>query len=338
MTSSSPARLLAAPARLSISHGLRTILLATTALFAASWLFASTSVSKTALLGMLPFASVLGIVALGQTLVIQQGGIDLSVPGAVSIVVVMCTHLPAGHDSRLLGAVLLALGVAVLAGLVNGIMIGWLQLNAIVATLGSNALLYSGVFAVSGGTPRFTTNRLAQIADGLTWGIPNAVFFTVAATAITSVAVKRSVAGRRYEAVGANPTAAMTSGLRSTRHRVSAYIWAQVLYWLGAVLLAGIITQPTAFQGDAYLLPSVAAVVLGGTSLLGGRGNLVASVVAALFLSQLEQFVLALGVNFAVRTLVEAAALAIGVALYTLDWTAIRRWLSNRTSRTTTAS
>ena len=96
------------------------------------------------------------------------------------------------------------------------------------------------------------------------------------------------------------------------------------------MLLAGIVKQPTAFQGDAYLLPSVAAVVLGGTSLLGGRGNLVATAVAALFLSQLEQFVLALGVTFAVRTLVEAAALAVGVALYTLDWRAIGRRLAQR--------
>ena len=94
-----------------------------------------------------------------------------------------------------------------------------------------------------------------------------------------------------------------------TRHRAGAYVWAQLLYWLAGVLLAGIIAQPTAFQGDAYLLPSVAAVVLGGTSLLGGRGYLVATAVAALFLSQLEQFVLALGVSFAVRTLVQAAAL-----------------------------
>ena len=110
-----------------------------------------------------------------------------------------------------------------------------------------------------------------------------------------------------------------------TRHRAGAYVWAQLLYWLAGVLLAGIIAQPTAFQGDAYLLPSVAAVVLGGTSLLGGRGYLVATAVAALFLSQLEQFVLALGVSFAIRTLVEAAALAVGVALYSLDWRAVRR-------------
>jgi ribose transport system permease protein len=322
--------------RRALSRGLITVLVACGGLFIASAVFAPTSVSKGALLGMLPFASVLGIVALGQTLVIQQGGIDLSVQGALSLGIVICTHVPAGRDSKLLGAVLIALAVAIAAGLVNGFLIGFLRLNPIVATLGTNALLYSAVLAVSGGTPRFTTDRLAHIAGGLSFGIPNSVYFAVVATIFTTVAVKSSVAGRRFEAVGANPLAALTSGLRTTRHRVGAYVWAQVLYWMGAVLFAGIVTQPTAFQGNGYLLPSVAAVVLGGTSLLGGRGNLVATVVAALFLSQLEQFVLALGVTFAVRTLVQAAALAIGVALYTVDWKGIRRRFARTSSRAAT--
>jgi hypothetical protein len=78
-------------------------------------------------------------------------------------------------------------------------------------------------------------------------------------------------------------------------------VWAQLLYCLAAVLHAGIVNQPTAYEGNNYLLPTVAAVVLGGTSLLGGRGNLVATAVAALFLSQLDQFVLALGVTYATR-------------------------------------
>ena len=111
------------------------------------------------------------------------------------------------------------------------------------------------------------------------------------------------------------------------RHRTGAYVWAQILYCLAAVLHAGIVNQPTAYEGDNYLLPSVAAVVLGGTSLLGGRGNLVATAVAALFLSQLDQFVLALGVTYATRTLVQAAALAVGVALYTVNWRALGRRL-----------
>ena len=77
-------------------------------------------------------------------------------------------------------------------------------------------------------------------------------------------------------------------------------------------------------MGETYLLTSVAVVVLGGTSLLGGRGLPAATVVAALFLSQLDQFVLALGVSFAVRTLIQAAALAIGVAIYTVNWPLVR--------------
>jgi ribose transport system permease protein len=181
---------------------------------------------------------------------------------------------------------------------------------------------------VSGGTPRQTTDLLASIADGDVLGIPNAVYFAVFTVAVTTVAVKRTVAGRRFEAVGANGAAAWTTGLFVTRHRAGGYVWAQVLYWLGGLLLAGIINKPTAYQGDSYLLASVAAVVLGGTSLLGGRGDLVATALAALFLTQLDQFVLALGVTFAVQTLTQAAALAIGVALYTIDWSGLRRRLS----------
>ena len=99
------------------------------------------------------------------------------------------------------------------------------------------------------------------------------------------------------------------------------------------MLHAGIVNQPTAYEGNNYLLPTVAAVVLGGTSLLGGRGNLVATAIAALFLSQLDQFVLALGVTYATRTLVQAAALAVGVALYTVNWGAARATPVRRVAR-----
>ena len=316
-----------APGRIATSRGLWTMVVALVFLALAGVLFASTSMSKGALQGMLPFASVLAIVALGQTLVIQQGGFDLSVPGAVSIGVVISTHYPEGDNAKLLPAVLMALGVAIAAGLVNGTLIGRLRLNPIVATLGTNALLYAGVLGISAGSPRRTTNLLASIAGGVSAGIPNAVFFALGAVVITTIAVKSTVVGRRFEAVGANPRAGRASGLKVNRHGVAAYVWAQILYWLGAVLLAGIIVQPTAFQGDAYLLPSVAAVVLGGTSLLGGKGNLVATGLAALFLTQLQQFVLALGVNFAIQTLVQAAALALGVGLYTVDWAAVNQRL-----------
>jgi ribose transport system permease protein len=333
MTPAAPVRtVLARGARLTFSRGLVTVTTALVLLLIASQLFASTSVSKGALLGMLPFAAVLAIVALGQTLVVMQGGIDLSIAGSVSLVIVIVTHEAYGDDSRVLPAALAALVAAILAGLLNGFLIGRLGLNAIVATLGTNALLYAAVLGVSGGTPRQTTDLLASIADGDTVGIPNAVYFAVVAVAVTTVAVKRTVVGRRFEAVGANGAAAWATGLMVHRHRGGGYVWAQVLYWLGGVLLAGIINKPTAYQGDSYLLASVAAVVLGGTSLLGGRGDLVATALAALFLTQLNQFVLALGVTTAVQTLTQAAALAIGVALYSIDWSGLRHRLSRTPS------
>jgi ribose transport system permease protein len=305
-----------------------TITTAAVALFVASALIAPTSIDRSALLGMLPFAAVLAIVGLGQTLVVQQGGIDLSVPGAVSLSVVITTHRPAGDDGRLLEALFFGLGVAIAFGVLNGALVGWRRLNPIVATLGTSALMYACVLGISGGSPRRTTRALRQVVGDVSFGIPHSVYIAVAVVAVVTVAMKMTVGGRRFEAIGANPVAASATGLPVVWYRGGAYVGAQIHYWLGGVLLSGIIAQPTAFQGDAYLLPSVAAVVLGGTSLLGGRGFLVPTAIAALFLSQLEQFVLALGVSFAIRTLVEAAALTIGVALYTLDWSGVRRRLS----------
>ncbi|MCU1536230.1 MAG: transporter permease [Humibacillus sp.] len=309
----------------SVSRGLATMLLALLLLVVAGFLFAPSSVSSGAVRGMLPFAAVLAIVALGQTLVVMQGGIDLSVAGSISLVIVLVTHQAYGDDAKVLPVALLALGVAVLTGLGNGFIIGRLGLNPIVATLGTNALLYAAVLAVSGGTPRETTPLLARVAGGSTLGVPHAVVAAVLATALTTVLVKKTANGRRFEAVGANGRAAWASGLRVAGFRASGYVFAQVHYWLGGLLLAGILNKPTAYQGDSYLLASVAAVVLGGTALLGGRGNLVASAVAALFLIQLDQFVLALGFDYAGKTLVQSAAFAIGVALYAINWSRLRR-------------
>jgi len=306
------------------SRGLVTVVIALVALAALGYLTAPSSMSRGAVLGMLPFAAVLAIAALGQTLVVMQGGIDLSIAGTISLVIVIITHEAYGDNGKVLPAALTALAAAVVAGLLNGYLIGRLGLNAIVATLGTNALLYAGVLGVSGGTPRQTTDLMAKVAGGTTAGIPNAVYFAVAATAVTTVLVKRTVTGRRFEATGANRFTAWTTGLKIDRYWGGAYVAAALLYWLAGALLAGIVNKPTAYEGDTYILASVAAVVLGGTSLLGGRGNLVASALAALFLTQLQQYVLALGVTFAVQTLVQAAALTIGVALYTVNWKRLR--------------
>ncbi|MCB1377462.1 MAG: ABC transporter permease [Alphaproteobacteria bacterium] len=298
-----------------------TVVVSTLALLLVCLVFAPSSLSGGALSGSLPFAAIIAIVGLGQLLVVQQGGFDLSLPGAVSLAVVVSTHHPHQDNALLYQAVLIALAFALSAGVLNGLLVSIFRLNAIIATIGTNALLYGAVFAVSGGVPSITTTLLAEIAGGETFGLPNAVFFALAATIIVSFMLKKTVVGRRFEAIGANPLAGRAAGLRVRFHQMMAYVYAQLLYCLAGILIAGITREPTAFQGDSLLLPSVAVVVLGGTSLLGGRGFPISTVIAAFFLNQLSQFALAVGVPFSAQTIIQALALGLGIGVYSIRWT-----------------
>ena len=313
--------LLQSLAALPLARSFVTVLASTLVLIIICMLFAPSSMSWGALQGSLPFAAIIAIVGLGQLLVVQQGGFDLSLPGAVSLAVVISTHYPQQDNGLLYQAVLLSLCFALVAGLLNGLLVSIFRLNAIIATIGVNALLYGAVFAVSGGTPSITTELLANIAGGETLGIPNSIYFALAALLVVSFVLKKTVVGRRFEAIGANPLAARAAGLRVQLHQFLAYVYAQLLYCTAGILIAGITREPTAFQGDSLLLPSVAVVVLGGTSLLGGRGFPVSTVIAAFFLNQLSQFALAVGVPYSAQTIIQALALGFGIGVYSLRWT-----------------
>lgn len=314
----------ARPARFQISKELLTISIATLLLLLLCIAFAPSSLAYGALLGSLPFAAILAIVGLGQMLVVQQGGFDLSVPGGVSLAVVIASHVPAGNDADLWYAIVLAFFWCTVAGVVNGIMVGFIRLNAIVATIGMNALLYGGVFYVSGGVPRITTDLMARIADGTLFGIGHSIYFAIFILIIVAFVMKRTIWGRRFEAVGANPRAAVAIGLPVRLYEMMAYVFAQMHYCIAGLLIAGVTTQPTAFQGDSLLLPSVAVVVLGGTSLLGGRGFPLATVIAAFFLNQLAQFALSIGLPYSAQTIIQALALGFGIAIFSLRWTNLK--------------
>jgi ribose transport system permease protein len=150
----------------------------------------------------------------------------------------------------------------------------------------------------------------------------------IVATALVAFVVKKTVAGRRFEGVGASSGGARAAGLIVSRYKTLAYVAAALLYCLAGILLGGVVSTPSAFQGDSYLLPSVAAVVLGGTSLLGGRGSVAASAVAALFLTQLDQVLLTSGASSAVQSLVQAGALVVGIAVYSVPWGRLRERLA----------
>ena len=315
------------------------IVFATVFLVMADAIFEPSALRTSALAYVWPFSAVLIIAALGQTLIIQQRGIDLSIPGYISLTAIVVTHMPNGNSSKLFESIVLIFVINILAGLFSGLMVTKVGMSSIVQTLGMNAILYGINIAISHGTPTQTTAALQNFTSRSFHTIPVTFFMALLITAVVGFVMKKTVVGRRFEASGASDVASVAAGLRADRFQIAAYVGASILYTIAGILLAGIISQPDTFSGDAYLLSSVAAVVLGGTSLLGGTGSAVATAVGAFFLIMLQQFILATGASAAVQDVVEASALAVGVGIYgfrsqsAMVVGALRQHMNSRASR-----
>jgi ribose transport system permease protein len=304
---------------------------ATALLFAISPLVAGGSDATSALRSTLPFAAILAIVGVGQTLVIQQRGLDLSVPGVISLAAILVTKLPGGSDSGLLIAILIVVGVSALAGLVSGLAVTRLGITPLVATLGVNALLLGTILRITGGTAAASAPpALASFAFGRVLGVSYLMLIALALVAIVAFVVRRTVTGRRFVAIGTSAPAARAAGMPVRRYQATTYAIAAVCYGMAGVLVAGFLQTPGLSAGDTYLLPSIAAVVLGGTSLAGGGGSVLATAVGALFLTQLQQVVFGAGAPASVQLLIQSIAIGLGMALRSVPWA---RWLGRLTQR-----
>lgn len=288
----------------------------TAALFVASAVLVPGTTGSSALQSMLPFAAVLAVAGAGQTLVVQQGGIDLSSAGTISLTCVLVVEVSGGADGRLLLGVLVALVAAAVTGLLNGLLVTRLGVTPFVATLAMNALLTGTVLAISGGNMSSSAPpALESLAAGRFLGLQLVIWFPVVLLGVLALVLRRTVVGRRLEVVGAGPAAARAMGLPVRRLEVLAYVGASLLYCLAGIALAGFLGRPGVFQGDPYLLSTIAVVAIGGTALGGGRGSVVATAVGAVFLTQLSQVVLASGLPSSVQNLIQGAVIVAGIGL-----------------------
>ena len=310
------------------------IWVATALLFAVSPLLASGSVSQSALLSTLPFAAILAIAAIGQTLVVQQRGFDLSVGGVITLTTIIVTRFPNGNESRLWGALGLVVLACVASGLVSGLAITWLGVTPLVATLGVNALLTGVVLQItSGASTSSAPPGLADFAIAKVWGIPSTAIVAVVAIVTVALVVRTTVVGRRFVFAGASPAAARAAGIRVKRVELSTYVLASLTYGGAGILVAGFLRTPGIGAGNDYLLPTIAAVVLGGTSLAGGMGSVVATAVGALFLTQLGAVVLGMGAAPAVQLVIQGSIIALGMAVRNVPWRRVRASLPSRVPR-----
>jgi len=232
------------------------------------------------LLQQLQVGAFLGIVAAGLMVVILLGHIDLSVPWTLTAAAMMATAvggpwaIPAG------------LGIGLAVGVVNGIGVAYLRVPSMIFTLGVNAVMRGLMVAHTGGFAPQTaaTEWMQYLAVGRIAGIPVAVLVWAGVSMLIVVLLTRTAFGRSIYAIGNRERAAYLSGIDTNRVILAAFAVSGLAAGLAGVLLAGYSTKAYQGMGDAYLLPAIAAVVIGGTHILGGRGRYLGTLVGVILI------------------------------------------------------
>jgi ribose transport system permease protein len=261
-------------------------------------------------------AAFIGIVALGQTFVIIGGGIDLSVPWVLNSAAVMMTLAAGGQDQPLLWVVPLILAAGALVGAVNGLGVAWFGVPPIIMTLAVNVILQGGILVYTGGAPTATAPPAVQfLAVGRIAGIPVVLFIWVALAAVATVLLSKTAFGRQLYAVGTSPTVAEFSGVPTFRTAVLAYTLSGFTAALAGMLLTGYTAQAYLGMGDPYLFTSIAAVAIGGASILGGSGHYIGTIAGAFVLTILTGLLPALNLSNGALLIVYGVVILVTVSL-----------------------
>jgi ribose transport system permease protein len=280
-------------------------------------IFLPRSIQPSAVLSILPFAAFLAIAAMGQAIVIMARGIDLSVPAIVTLSSTVLLGVSSGSDDRVLIGIVAALAAAVAVGLVNGLLVALIRLNALIVTLATGAIVAGITLSYRQGLPAEATvpRALARFGEERLLGLNHTIWVAIAITLVITFVLRKTVLGRNFEAVGANPAAAHASGLEIVRYQCGAFVVAALLYGIMGILISAFIRNPTLEVGNPYLLAPIAAAVLGATSIKGGIGSMVAVLGAALFLTQLGQMLKLMGLATSYQMIIQGIAIALGMWL-----------------------
>ena len=228
-------------------------------------------------------SALIGIVALGQTLVVITGGIDLSVAWMMTIGAYMVSNLVNSSNANLVWGIPLMLVVTFGLGAINGFCISCLRVPAIVMTLGMNIILQGALVALTQGSPgQSAPPLLLTLGQKNLLGIPYLVIIWIIMTVVVMLALFKMKYGRKLFAIGNNATVAKYSGIRVDNTIILSYAISGMTAGIAGALLAGKVGSCYLAMGDTYQFQSIAAVAIGGTSMLGGKGNYLGTVAGSL--------------------------------------------------------
>ena len=238
---------------------------------------------------VLVLSSFLAVLALGQGCVILTGGLDLSLPWVIALSGILVSSLSAGSNEALLFAVPLALAAGCVVGLLNGAGIVFLGLSPFVMTLAMNGILQGIALLYANGTPDgFAAPALRQFMSAKVMGVTPVVLFMVVFVVFAILLTTKTAFGRRIYAIGNSERAAVLSGINVKSTILWVYVLSGFCGALVGILLSGLAGQASLGMGDDYLLPSIAAVVIGGTLITGGRGTYAGMLGGVLLLTSLQ--------------------------------------------------
>jgi ribose/xylose/arabinose/galactoside ABC-type transport system permease subunit len=269
------------------------------------------------LLNILRQAAALGIIGVGQAIVMIGGGFDLSVTAVMQLTTVMMAELSLGRDDRLWPAAVACLALGLLIGWINGWITTRRLAPSFMVTLATAVAVTGARLLYTGGTPSgLLPDGIRPLSQGEVLGIPVAVLLCFGLTAIGSIILRRTVFGRELYALGSNREAARLSGVRVQRVGTLTFVISGVLAAFAGLVLAAYVGYADPWLGGGYDLDSIAAAAIGGVSLAGGRGGLWGTLAGVLLIRMLMNFVLVVHLPVEFQYVVRGSALILAVALY----------------------
>ncbi|MEV1018206.1 ABC transporter permease [Micromonospora sp. NPDC049801] len=287
-------------------------------------------------LAILQLASVVGVVTVGMTFVIIGGGIDLSVGAIVALAGVWCTTV-ATQSYGAGGMIFTALVVGICVGLVNGVLISYGRLVPFIATLAMLVAARGLAASISNKQTQVSSSTfINDIAARKVIGIPILVYILGAVVLAGWVLLNRTTFGRRTIAVGGNPEAARLAGINVRRHTMLLYALSGLCCGIAAIMLTSQATSAQAAMANLYELDAIAAAIIGGTLLSGGRGTIVGSLLGVIIFATITNLFAINGLSIEAQNMVKGGIIVAAVLIQQFKFKSVTRLLARNRVTTTT--
>lgn len=289
-------------------------------IFLAMGIVSPRSINNNAISSILAFTTMLAFAAAGQTIVVIAGGdgIDLSVGAVMSLGAVLAAETMNAKPEMILPALLVCIVAGIIVGLVNAFGIVKIGLPPLIMTLCVSSIVTRIQFIITKGTPYGTSP--AVLTTTLTYNffniIPSIILYGLVFSVVVFYILNWSRFGVQLFLTGNNETAAFLSGVRTKRVRVLAYVLCAVLSSVGGFIACGYFNHVSVVMLDQYTMTSLAAVVIGGTAMAGGKGSYLGSIIGALVLTVLGNFLVVLDTSNSIRDIIMGAVLILMLTAY----------------------